>query len=182
MLSVIMAIIRNMSIHFVRALALMFTILMVAAYTASLAANLSAGKKVQPLSAVEDLLKRPDIEFGFVNGGATSNFFKVIPHQKPSSPTFNSQGGKMSLQKSKLPVISKLWKAVSSDGSNLVERNQDGAKKVRQEKGKYAFFLEQGSADHNVRENCDLMQVGKPLNERNYGLGLSKGGHFQHTH
>lgn len=60
-----------------KVLALIFTILMVAAYTASLAANLSADRKDQSLSAVEDLLERNDIQFGFVNGGATNAFFKA---------------------------------------------------------------------------------------------------------
>ena len=56
-----------------------------------------------------------------------------------------------------------------------MDSNLDGVAKVKQDKGKYAFFLEQGSIDYSVKENCDLMQVGEPLNSRNYGLALKKG-------
>ena len=56
-----------------------------------------------------------------------------------------------------------------------MDTNLDGVERVEQEKGKYAFFMEQGSVDYNVKENCNLMQIGKPLNARNYGLGLAKG-------
>ena len=56
-----------------------------------------------------------------------------------------------------------------------MDSNLNGIEKVKQEKGKYAFFMEQGSIDYSVKENCDLMQVGKPLNARNYGLALKKG-------
>ena len=56
-----------------------------------------------------------------------------------------------------------------------MDSNLDGVEKVKQDKGKYAFFLEQGSIDYSVKENCDLMQVGEPLNSRNYGLAFKKG-------
>ena len=62
-----------------------------------------------------------------------------------------------------------------------MDSNLDGVEKVKQDKGKYAFFLEQGSIDYSVKENCDLMQV--ELNSRNYGLALKKGiGQLEHSY
>ena len=66
----------------------------------------------------------------------------------------------------------------SFDESKFPSTNLEGVERVKDGSGKYAFFMEQGSLDYTVKENCDLMQVGAPLNARNYGFGLEKGGNI----
>ena len=51
---------------------------MVASYTASLASNLSADRQDRRTeSSMENLIQAPGMKFGFVNGGATNQFFKA---------------------------------------------------------------------------------------------------------
>ena len=79
-------------------------------------------------------------------------------------------------------TLESAYSAKISLNDSLMDSNLDGVAKVKQDKGKYAFFLEQGSIDYSVKENCDLMQVGEPLNSRNYGLALKKGkGQLEHS-
>ena len=53
----------------------------------------------------------------------------------------------------------------------LVDDTQEGVKKVRESKGKYAFLLESTMNDyHNQRKDCNTMKVGTNLDSKGYGI------------
>ena len=55
-----------------------FTLIMIASYTANLAAFLTVETLDKPIESAEDLAKQTDIKYGVLDGGSTMNFFKVI--------------------------------------------------------------------------------------------------------
>ena len=56
-----------------------FAMIIVASYTANLAASLTAENLHNPIKSAEDLLGQNVIKFGCMGGGSTFNFFKVLP-------------------------------------------------------------------------------------------------------
>ena len=58
-----------------------FTLIMIASYTANLAAFLTVETLDKPIESAEDLAKQTDIKYGVLDGGSTMNFFKVIIFQ-----------------------------------------------------------------------------------------------------
>ena len=54
-----------------------FTLIMIASYTANLAAFLTVETLDKPIESAEDLAKQTDIKYGVLDGGSTMNFFKV---------------------------------------------------------------------------------------------------------
>lgn len=56
----------------------------------------------------------------------------------------------------------------------------EGVEKVRKSEGKYAFFLESASNDYfNMREPCDTIRVGEPINSRGYGVATHMNSSFR---
>ena len=53
----------------------------------------------------------------------------------------------------------------------FVKTTDDGVRKVRTSKGKYAFLLESTMNDyHNQRKPCNTMKVGDNLDSKGYGI------------
>lgn len=55
-----------------------FTLIIVASYTANLAAFLTLEKMTPPIESVDDLANQQKIDYGIASGGSTQAFFAVI--------------------------------------------------------------------------------------------------------
>ena len=54
-----------------------FALIMIASYTANLAAFLTVETLEKPIESAEDLAKQTEIKYGALDGGSTMNFFKT---------------------------------------------------------------------------------------------------------
>ena len=54
-----------------------FALIMIASYTANLAAFLTVETLEKPIESAEDLAAQTQIKYGVVKGGSTMNFFKT---------------------------------------------------------------------------------------------------------
>lgn len=103
---------------------------------------------------VRDLADQTEIKYGMIKDGETERFFK------------NSQDN----------AYKKMWNYMNQHRDLLVDKVEDGVKKVRDSKGKYAFIIESSSADFWImKEPCDLVKVGSNINSRQYGFIVRKG-------
>lgn len=68
-----------------------FTLILIASYTANLAAFLTVERMRSPIESAEDLAKQNVIKYGTLYGGSTMTFFKVIT---VSSHEINNSGGR----------------------------------------------------------------------------------------
>ena len=58
----------------------------------------------------------------------------------------------------------------------MVKTTEEGVKKVRESKGKYAFLLESTMNDyHNQRTPCNTIKVGNNLDAKGYGVATPLG-------
>jgi len=54
-----------------------FTLILIASYTANLAAFLTVQRMISPIESADDLAKQNVIQYGTLYGGSTMTFFKV---------------------------------------------------------------------------------------------------------
>ncbi|XP_062608143.1 glutamate receptor 2-like isoform X1 [Saccostrea cucullata] len=129
-------------------------LIVISSYTANLAAFLTIDKLLTPIQNADDLAAQTEITYGTLSSGSTQSFFK----------------------ESKVPTYQKMWAYMSTAyPSVFVKTTEEGVRKVRDMKGKYAFLLESVYNEYfSQREPCDVMQVGPPLNTKGYGIATAK--------
>ncbi|XP_056013013.1 glutamate receptor 2-like [Ostrea edulis] len=129
-------------------------LIVISSYTANLAAFLTIDKLLTPIENADDLAAQTEISYGTLESGSTQSFFK----------------------ESKVPTYQKMWAYMSTAyPSVFVKTTEEGVRKVRNMKGKYAVLLESVYNEYfSQREPCDVMQVGSPLNTKGYGIATPK--------
>ncbi|VDO07073.1 unnamed protein product [Rodentolepis nana] len=128
------------------------TLILIAFYTANLAAFLTVSLRVPPINGWTDLLNS-DMEYGSLKSGSTRDFF------------FNT----------KLEPFAQLGSWMRRHQHALASSVDDGVERVRNSKGKYAFVLESVMNEyHNNREPCDTMMVGGAFGNYGYGIALPR--------
>ncbi|VDK36432.1 unnamed protein product [Taenia asiatica] len=128
------------------------TLILIAFYTANLAAFLTISLRVPPINSWSDLLKS-DMEYGSLKSGSTRDFF------------FNT----------KLEPFAQLGAWMKRNTHALASNLEEGVERVRSSKGKYAFVLESVMNEYvNNREPCDTMMVGSAFGNYGYGIALPR--------
>ena len=53
--------------------------------------------------------------------------------------------------------------------------NNEGMQHVINSDGQYAFLMESNSIQYQIERNCELIQVGKLLDSKGYGIAFTPG-------
>lgn len=122
---------------------------MISSYTANLAAFLTVEKIVYPIENAKDLSEQTEIKYGCVDSGTTRTFF----------------------QGSQIEIYKKIYRFME-DHKTYVRSNEEGKERVEQ--GNFAFFMESTSIEYITERNCNLTQIGSPLDSKNYGIATRK--------
>ncbi|XP_072404646.1 glutamate receptor ionotropic, kainate 3 isoform X2 [Chiloscyllium punctatum] len=133
-----------------------FTLIIISSYTANLAAFLTVERMESPIESADDLAKQTKIEYGAVKDGATMTFFK----------------------KSKISTFEKMWAFMSSrQQTALVKSNEEGIQRVLG--ADYAFLMESTTIEYVTQRNCNLTQIGAPMDSKGYGIGTPLGSPYK---
>nr|CAH7717520.1 unnamed protein product [Callosobruchus chinensis] len=128
-----------------------FCLIIVASYTANLAAFLATENPVELITDLQSLYEnKHEIEYGAKEGGATLRFFTTAEE----GTLFKKVGQHM------------------IDHPANVKENDEGV--LRAAKKKYAFFMESTSIEYAVQRHCTLKQYGGLLDEKGYGIAMRK--------
>ncbi|XP_055686324.1 glutamate receptor 1-like isoform X1 [Lutzomyia longipalpis] len=131
-----------------------FTLILISSYTANLAAFLTLERMASPINSPEDLASQTDIQYGTVYHGATWDFFR----------------------RSQITLYTKMWEYMNSRKQVFVRSYDEGVRRVRTSKGKYALLIESPKNDYiNEREPCDTMKVGRNLDAKGFGIATPLG-------
>jgi len=132
-----------------------FALIMIASYTANLAAFLTVETLERPIESVQDLANQNVIKYGAVSGGSTAAFFG----------------------KSDEDVYMKIHQFMTGvyQSEVMLGGNMEGVEKVEESDGGYAFFMESASIQYLVERRCKLSQVGGLLDSKGYGIATKKG-------
>lgn len=131
-----------------------FALIMLASYTANLAAFLTMERMEPTIESAEDLAKQNKIKYGVVKGGSTAAFFRDSNHT----------------------TYKRMWAAMeNTQPSVFVSGNDEGKGRVLNKKDLYAFFMESTMIEFITERHCNLTQVGGLLDSKGYGIAMPKG-------
>lgn len=117
-----------------------FALIMLASYTANLAAFLTMERMDATIDSAEDLAKQSKIKYGAVRGGSTMKFF----------------------QDSNFSTYQRMWAAMESTRPSVfTASNDEGRERVAKGKRQYAYLMESTSLEYITERNCDLTQIGQ---------------------
>merc|ERR1719336_2715593 len=146
---------KAINIRFVASFWFFFALIMIASYTANLAAFLTVETLERPIESASDLANQNEIFYGAVSGGSTAGFFA----------------------RSDNDVYQRLHVFMSGvhQSEVMMSGNIEGVEKVEEADGKYAFFMESAAIDYLVERRCKLSQVGGLLDSKGYVIASRKG-------
>ncbi|XP_012264901.2 glutamate receptor 1 isoform X2 [Athalia rosae] len=131
-----------------------FTLILISSYTANLAAFLTVERMVAPINSPEDLAGQTEVQYGTLYHGSTWDFFR----------------------RSQITLYSKMWEFMNSRKHVFVSTYDEGIRRVRTSKGKYALLIESPKNEYiNEREPCDTMKVGRNLDAKGFGVATPLG-------
>ncbi|XP_026839298.1 glutamate receptor ionotropic, kainate 2 isoform X8 [Drosophila erecta] len=143
---------RAMSTRIISSIWGFFSLIIVASYTANLAAFLTTERMINPIENADDLASQTEISYGTLDSGSTMTFFRD----------------------SMIETYKKIWRSMDNKKpSAFTTTYEDGIKRVNQ--GKYAFLMESTMLDYIVQRDCNLTQIGGLLDTKGYGIATPKG-------
>ncbi|XP_012543075.1 glutamate receptor ionotropic, kainate 2 isoform X2 [Monomorium pharaonis] len=129
-----------------------FTLIIIASYTANLAAFLTVERMITPIENAEDLASQTDITYGTLDSGSTMTFFRD----------------------SMIETYKKMWRFMENKKPSVfVSTYEEGIQRVLQ--GDYAFLMESTMLDYIVQRDCNLTQIGGLLDTKGYGIATPMG-------
>ncbi|CAH2241757.1 jg16321 [Pararge aegeria aegeria] len=130
-----------------------FALIVTASYTANMSSFVSASRRSNEIKDAKDLVEQSSIAYGTVDNASTYKFFE------------NSND----------TVFKKLWAVMKTAKPTVfTSSNEEGVNRVRQSKGKYAFFMESTQLEYAMHRHCDLKMVGSKLDSKDYGIAMPK--------
>uniref|UniRef100_A0A0K0CX59 PBPe domain-containing protein n=1 Tax=Angiostrongylus cantonensis TaxID=6313 RepID=A0A0K0CX59_ANGCA len=126
-----------------------FTLVIISAYTANLAAVLTVSRPFIPIKNIDDLANQSAISYGTIKGGSTMQFF----------------------QESKISSHVKMWEYMKNRDV-FVHDNREGVEMAI--KRNFAYLMESTSLEFEISQNCNLTQIGGVLGSKGYSIALEK--------
>ncbi|TMW47299.1 hypothetical protein DOY81_007619 [Sarcophaga bullata] len=144
---------RAISTRIVSAIWWFFTLIIIASYTANLAAFLTVERMITPIENAEDLADQTEISYGTLDSGSTMAFFRD----------------------SLIETYRKMWRNMDhkKKPSALTSTYEEGIKRVKE--SNYAFLMESTMLDYIIQRDCNLTQIGGLLDTKGYGIATPKG-------
>ena len=155
----------------------MFAMIVIASYTANLAAFLTVETLEKPISSAEDLERQDVIKYGVVNGGSTAKFFQTsanpvyqrmgeFMNSKWTNPNTSNTSVQVWLISLFISTLSPIFFIKTDNPDVFVGSNDEGIDRVVAANGKYAFFMESSSIQYIIERNCDVTQIGGTLDTK----------------
>lgn len=64
---------------------------------------------------------------------------------------------------------------MKKNNKSMTSSNKEGIDRVYNKSVDYAFLMESKSIEYETERKCNLTQIGVPLDDKNYGIGMRKG-------
>lgn len=80
------------------------------------------------------------------------------------------------VQRSPIPRYKKMWEFMNARPHLFVRTYDEGIRRVRNSKGKYALLIESPKNDYiNGREPCDTIKIGQNIDSKGFGVATPFG-------
>ncbi|XP_066276268.1 glutamate receptor ionotropic, delta-1-like [Branchiostoma lanceolatum] len=135
-----------------------FVLIIIATYTANLAAFLTVSRMDIPVRSVQDLAQQAKIKYGTVRDSNLQSFFR----------SRSQEGG----------MYERMWNfMVGSEPSAFVDTTVEGLERVQ--KGDYAFLWDTAVLEYEKNRKCDLIIIGDPFYKGGYGFAMPRGAPYR---
>ncbi|XP_054709201.1 ionotropic receptor 25a-like [Uloborus diversus] len=179
---------RNLSGRLVAATWWLFGFIIIASYTANLAAFLTVSRLDSPIESLDDLAKQYKIKYAAQKSTSAATYFERMAYIEEK---FYEIWKNMSLddslnetERAKLAVwdypvsdkYTKIWWTMKETG--LPETFDEGVEKVLASKGSqegFAFIADSTQVKYAVMTNCELISVGSEFSRKPLALAVQQG-------
>uniref|UniRef100_A0A0N4ZCL6 PBPe domain-containing protein n=1 Tax=Parastrongyloides trichosuri TaxID=131310 RepID=A0A0N4ZCL6_PARTI len=175
----------NISGRFLSATWWVFGFIIIATYTANLAAFLTVSRLEQPISSLDDLANQYKIEYAPLKGSASEAYFKrmALIEEKFYNiwKEISLNESMNSMDKAKLAVwdypvsekFSNLWRIMQQ--SKLPDSTKEAINRVLTSENGFAFIGDALDIQYAVLTNCDLQTIGNEFSRKPFALGVQTG-------
>ncbi|XP_046867079.1 glutamate receptor ionotropic, kainate 2 [Drosophila willistoni] len=164
----------------------LFVVLMLATFTANLAAFLTVERMQTPVQSLEQLARQSRINYTVVHESDTHQYFI---NMKFAEDTLYRMWKELALNASKdfhkfriwdYPIKEQYGHILLAINSSMPVRNaREGFTKVNNhENADYAFIHDSAEIKYEITRNCNLSEVGEVFAEQPYAVAVQQGSHL----
>ncbi|KAF0308662.1 Ionotropic receptor 25a [Amphibalanus amphitrite] len=179
---------KNMSGRLVAATWWLFGFIIIASYTANLAAFLTVSRLDSPIESLEGLAKQYKVQYAPMNGTSTMNYFKRMAYIEQKFyeiwKDMSLNDSMTEVERAKLAVwdypvsdrYTKMWGAMQEAGlpTSFDEAVERVLASPSSSEG-FAYLGEATQVDYRVMTSCDFISVGDQFSRKPYALAVQKG-------
>ncbi|XP_043231304.1 ionotropic receptor 25a-like [Amphibalanus amphitrite] len=165
----------------------LFVVLMLATFTANLAAFLTVERMQTTVKSLEELARQSRIQYTVVSNSSILEYFRNMATAEEElfrvwkEMTLNSTTDQAKYRVWDYPIkeqYTHILNVIQKTG--MVTKDSEGFQKVLEnKKGEYAFIHDASIVRYEVYRNCNLTQVGEPFAEQPYAIAVQQGSHLQ---
>ncbi|XP_008206325.2 glutamate receptor ionotropic, kainate 1 [Nasonia vitripennis] len=165
----------------------LFVVLMLATFTANLAAFLTVERMQSPVQSLEQLARQSRINYTVLDNSTIHQYFKNMKmaeeklYQVWKEITLNSTSDQVEYRVWDYPIKEQyghILQAITQVGT--VKSSEEGFQKViDSENAEFAFIHDSSEIKYKVTQNCNLTEVGEVFAEQPYAIAVQQGSHLQ---
>lgn len=171
----------------------LFGFIIIASYTANLAAFLTVSRLQTPIESLDGLYSQYKIKYAPRKDSSSMEYFKRMAYiESRFYEVWKQMSLNMSasvMDRAKLAVwhypvsdkYTKMWETMQENG--MPETTEEGFARVLSSPSNtegFAFIDEQTIIDYKVLTSCDFVAVGDPMSAKPYSLAVQKGSLLKH--
>ncbi|XP_019892403.2 glutamate receptor ionotropic, kainate 1 [Musca domestica] len=164
----------------------LFVVLMLATFTANLAAFLTVERMQTPVQSLEQLARQSRINYTVVEGSDTHHYFINMDF---AEKTLYRMWKELALNASRdfhkfrvwdYPIKEQYGRILLAINSSMpVADAEEGFRKVNEREGAdYAFIHDSSEIKYEITMNCNLTEVGEVFAEQPYAVAVQQGSHL----
>nr|QGW50292.1 ionotropic receptor 8a [Chouioia cunea] len=165
----------------------LFVVLMLATFTANLAAFLTVERMQSPVQSLEQLARQSRINYSVLENSTIHQYFKNMKmaeerlYQVWKEITLNSTSDQVEFRVWDYPIKEQyghILQAIAQVGP--VKTIEEGFQKVEaSENAEFAFIHDSSEIKYKVTQDCNLTEVGEVFAEQPYAIAVQQGSHLQ---
>jgi len=165
----------------------LFVVLMLATFTANLAAFLTVERMQTTVQSMEELARQSKINYTVVRDSPYMEYFQNMANAEEDlyrvwkDLTLNSSGDQSKYRVWDYPIkeqYTHIYQVIQNSG--MVNSSEEGFQKVLDNtNGEFAFVHDASEIRYEFYNNCNYTEVGEPFAEQPYAVAVQQGSHLQ---
>uniref|UniRef100_A0A182U2P9 Ionotropic glutamate receptor L-glutamate and glycine-binding domain-containing protein n=1 Tax=Anopheles melas TaxID=34690 RepID=A0A182U2P9_9DIPT len=165
----------------------LFVVLMLATFTANLAAFLTVERMQTPVQSLEQLSRQSRIKYTVVKDSDTHDYFRNMKnaedvlYQMWRNLTLSSGNDQAQYRVWDYPIKEQYINILSAiESANPVTTAAEGFRRVNERlDADFAFIHDSAEIRYEISRNCNFTEVGEVFAEQPYGIAVQQGSHLQ---